>query len=200
VRAPLPNDPVLLFGNGFGKTNPSRPTSDIVASPAPLEGAASLKMTVGGAAARVDFAGLVSSGLQQFNIVVPQVAPGEQPLVGELNGSRSQENLFLCIGGPQAQLGVNVASLTFTGAASSSPAPQSVEVTSVGGPIGFVARATTATGGDWLSVEPWGLTPQSVRVTVKPTGLAAGAYNGTMTISSCASPQPQPVTVRLTVQ
>ncbi len=200
VRAPLPNDPVLLFGNGFGKTNPARPTSDLVLSPAPLEGAGALKLTVGGASARVDFAGLISSGLQQFNIVVPQVAPGEQLLAGELNGVRSQENLFLCVGGPQAQLGVNVSALNFSGAANSTPAPQSVEVTAVGGPIGFIARASTATGGDWLAVEPWGLTPQSMRVTVKPAGLAAGTYNGTVTISSCASAQPQPVTVRLTVQ
>jgi hypothetical protein len=157
-------------------------------------------MTVGGSPARVDFAGLVSSGLQQFNIVVPQVAPGEQPLVGELNGAKSQDNLFLCVGGPQSQLAVNVSTLTFSGAASSTPAPQSIEVTSVGGAIGFVARATTVTGGDWLSVEPWGLTPQAIRVTVRPTGLAAGTYTGTVTISSCASAQPQPVTVRLTVQ
>lgn len=200
VRAPLPNDPVLLFGNGFGKTNPARPTSDVVLSPAPLEGAGALKLTVGGASARVDYAGLISSGLQQFNIVVPQVAPGEQPVAGELNGARSQENLFVCVGGPQAQLGVSVSSLNFSGAANSTPAPQSVEVTAIGGPIGFIARASTATGGDWLAVEAWGLTPQAIRVTVKPAGLAAGTYNGTVTISSCASAQPQPVTVRLTVQ
>jgi uncharacterized protein (TIGR03437 family) len=199
VRAPVPNEPVLLFGNGFGKTNPARPTSDLVLSPALLEGAASLKLTVGGASSRVDFAGLISSGLQQFNIVVPQVAPGEQPLVGELNGVRSQDGLFLCVGGPQAQLGISTSTPTFSGAANSSSAPQSVEVTAIGGPIGFIARASTATGGDWLSVEPWGLTPQSIRVTVKPTGLTAGTYNGIVTISSCVSAQPQPVTVRLAI-
>ncbi|MEP7366178.1 MAG: hypothetical protein ABI972_23210 [Acidobacteriota bacterium] len=200
VKAPLPNDPVLLFGNGFGGTTPARPTSDLVLTPAPLTGASSLKLTVGGSQARVDFAGLVSSGLQQFNIVVPQVAPGEQPVVGELNGAKSQDGLFLCVGGAQGQLGVNASSLTFSGAASSSPAPQSIEVTAIGGPIGFVDRASTAAGGEWLSVEPWGQTPQSIRVTVKPTGLAAGTYNGTVTISSCAAAAPQPVTVRLTVQ
>jgi len=200
VRPPLPNDPLLLFGHGFGKTNPARPTSDIVLSPAALEGAGSLKLTVGGAPARVDYAGLIGSGLQQFNIVVPRVAPGEQPLVGELNGARSQDNLFLCVGGPATQLGVSTPALTFTGASNSSPAPQSIEVTAVGGAAGFVARASTATGGDWLVVEPWGLTPQSIRVTVKPAGLAPGTYYGMVTISSCAASTPQPVSVRLTVQ
>lgn len=200
VRAANPNDPVLLFGHGFGKTNPVRPTSDVVLSPAPLEGAGSLRLTVGGAPARVDFAGLISSGLQQFNIVVPQVAPGEQPIIGELNGARSQANLYLCVGGGTAQLAVNTSTLTFTGAANSTPAAQSVEVTSVGGAIGFVARAATANGGDWLTVEPWGLTPQALRVSVRTTGLAPGTYTGTVTISSCAGSAPQPVTVRLTVQ
>jgi uncharacterized protein (TIGR03437 family) len=64
-----------------------------------------------------------------------------------------------------------------------------------------VAFTAAASGGSWLSVSPTsGNTPASLSVSVNPTGLSSGSYNGTITITaSGASTNPQTVSVSLTV-
>ncbi len=64
-----------------------------------------------------------------------------------------------------------------------------------------VAFTASASGGGWLSVSPAsGTTPASLSVSVDPTGLSPGSYNGTITITAPgASNSPQTVSVSLTV-
>ncbi|MGB7718987.1 MAG: BACON domain-containing carbohydrate-binding protein [Bryobacteraceae bacterium] len=64
-----------------------------------------------------------------------------------------------------------------------------------------VAFTASASGGGWLSVSPAsGTTPASLSVSVNPTGLSPGSYNGTITITAPgASNSPQTVSVSLTV-
>jgi uncharacterized protein (TIGR03437 family) len=66
----------------------------------------------------------------------------------------------------------------------------------------FNASATTSSGGTWLSVTPtFGTTPGNVSVTVTPTGLTAGVYSGTVTISvngAVGSPLTLPITLTVT--
>ena len=78
------------------------------------------------------------------------------------------------------------------------PATQPVSVTSSGAALSFTA---VASGGTWLSATPAsGTTPGTVSVAVNPTGLAAGTYNGTVTITSAgATGSPQTVSVSLVV-
>jgi hypothetical protein len=76
------------------------------------------------------------------------------------------------------------------------PAGQSINVT------GSSAMGYTATSsGSWLSVTPAsGNTPGSLTASVNPSGLAAGTYNGTVTVTAeGASNSPQKVIVTLTV-
>jgi hypothetical protein len=78
------------------------------------------------------------------------------------------------------------------------PATQPISVSSSGGALSFTAAAS---GGTWLSATPAsGTTPGTVSVAANPTGLAAGTYNGTVTITSTgATGSPQTVSVSLVV-
>jgi uncharacterized protein (TIGR03437 family) len=84
-----------------------------------------------------------------------------------------------------AALTTNPASLTFnytTGGAA--PASQSVSIASAGAATGFTAAASTSSGGNWLAVSPSsGTTPANVNVSVTPTGLAGGVYQGAIRLT-----------------
>ena len=69
TRPAKAGDVVLLFGTGFGATNPPTPTGLLVSQPAPL--AIPVVVRIGGIDAEVLFAGITGSGLFQFNVVVP---------------------------------------------------------------------------------------------------------------------------------
>ncbi len=76
------------------------------------------------------------------------------------------------------------------------PAAQSVNVTGTSG-ISF----TTSTGASaWLTATPSGTVPSPVSISVSPSGLAAGTYNGTVTVTSAGaagSPAGIPVTLNV---
>ena len=87
-------------------------------------------------------------------------------------------------------------SLSFTAAAPGTPpAAQAITVTS-----NFPATVAAASSPGWLSVTPLsGSTPASFSVSVVTAGLAAGVYNGTVTISSPGAGQTVQIPVSLTV-
>lgn len=90
TRAARPGDRTLLFGTGFGATNPDQWPS-LAMSPAPL--VAPFEVFVGGVSAQVDFGGIVGPGLYQFNVVVPEVAAGEQPVVVRIGGVQTHSGV-----------------------------------------------------------------------------------------------------------
>jgi uncharacterized protein (TIGR03437 family) len=63
--------------------------------PAPL--ANQVTVRIGGVAANTLFAGIVSPGEYQFNVVVPNVPNGDNAVAIEIGGSSSQPNVFLTI-------------------------------------------------------------------------------------------------------
>ena len=84
------------------------------------------------------------------------------------------------------------------------PNAQQIAVTSTGGAMTFSASASTRDGGNWLKLSATsGQTSGAagnLSVSVDPTGLAAGTYTGTISITSpSASNSPQTVAVTLTV-
>jgi uncharacterized protein (TIGR03437 family) len=102
-RAAKAGDTILLYGTGFGRTttllNPSMSAS--VAYPLAHTGAditlPTTTVTIGGQPAQVTFAGLVGPGLYQLNVVVPQVAAGDQPVVLKLlsGGASTTQQVFI---------------------------------------------------------------------------------------------------------
>lgn len=82
---------------------------------------------------------------------------------------------------------------------------RTVQLTNTGsGAIAFSATAQTATGGNWLSVNPPAgtvtpQTPVNVAVVANPSGLAAGTYTGTVTFASSTTGGNIIIPVNLTV-
>jgi len=104
-------------------------------------------------------------------------------------------------GAPPANPSLNITpgTLTFTYASGSTTSgSQNLSVTSSGTVLSITAAAS---GGAWLAVTPGtGSTPSTLKISANPTGLAAGTYNGTITVTSNgAANSPQTVPVQLVV-
>jgi uncharacterized protein (TIGR03437 family) len=89
-----PGDTILLFGTGFGPTTPPTPIGQLINS-APL--ANQVTVQIGGVAADTQFAGIVTPGLYQFNVVVPNVPAGDNAVSIQISGSSTQPNVFLTV-------------------------------------------------------------------------------------------------------
>jgi uncharacterized protein (TIGR03437 family) len=78
--------------------------------------------------------------------------------------------------------------------------PPPAQMVTVSG-TSMVAFTASASGGSWLSVSPAsGTTPASLSVSVNPTALSPGSYNGTITVTAPgATGSPQTVQVTLVV-
>jgi len=88
---------ISLFGTGFGPTNPAFTDGAIVG--APLTCTSLPTVTIGGAAAQVVYAGLVASGVYQFNVTVPATVPaGDQPIVIGIGSATSASGMILTVG------------------------------------------------------------------------------------------------------
>ena len=87
---------IVLFGTGFGATQPAISATSIVPAPLPLR-PEDIRVRIGGVDAAIAYAGLISPGVYQFNVVVPQVAAGDQLVVAELRGLLTQAGLLLTI-------------------------------------------------------------------------------------------------------
>jgi len=88
TRPATPGETILLYGTGFGPTNPLSSAETLVQKPAPL--ANPVQVTIGGIVANVAFAGLVGAGLYQLNVVVPAVQDGDASVLAGMNGFASQ--------------------------------------------------------------------------------------------------------------
>jgi uncharacterized protein (TIGR03437 family) len=90
-----PNEVILLFGTGFGAANPIIPTGFTFMTPAPV--AQPVTATVGTMPADVQ-AFLISPGLYQFNLTVPNLPAGDAPLALTIGGLSTPDGLALNIG------------------------------------------------------------------------------------------------------
>jgi uncharacterized protein (TIGR03437 family) len=86
---------IVLYGTGFGKTDPAVSSSNIVRTPARL--AATPRILFGEAEAEVIWAGLVSPGLYQLNVRVPAHRTGDVPVTAEQSGERSPSGVFVSV-------------------------------------------------------------------------------------------------------
>lgn len=97
---------IVLYGNGFGLTNPPTPEGQLVTTALPL--ATTPTVAIGGITAEVQFAGLSATGLYQFNVIVPKgLTPGatanfDVPVVIELDaGAKTQPNAVISVLNPK---------------------------------------------------------------------------------------------------
>ena len=94
-RPAVPGEIIQIFGTGFGPTNPAVPTSQLVSQPAPQSSPA--VVTIGGVNAQVQWAGIVSSGLYQLNVVIPAVGVGDLPVQTSVSGFEGTARAFIAV-------------------------------------------------------------------------------------------------------
>ena len=91
-----PGEIILLYGVGFGPANPPQPSGQLVTTAAPL--ANDVQIAIGGQTASVAFAGLVESGLYQFNVTVPSGLPsGDAAVAATIGGVSTQTGVLLTV-------------------------------------------------------------------------------------------------------
>jgi uncharacterized protein (TIGR03437 family) len=95
TRPVRPGGRLLLFGTGFGSVAGAPPAGEAFAGAARLLSAT--RVRVGGRDALVEFAGLVSNGLYQLNIVAPDLPPGEAAVTVLIDGVETQPGVLLTI-------------------------------------------------------------------------------------------------------
>jgi uncharacterized protein (TIGR03437 family) len=103
---------------------------------------------------------------------------------------------------PAATLVVSPTSLSFAQTINgSTPAAQSIIVSSIGSPITFAANVTLFQGLNWLSVTPSSnvVTPATLTVTANGSGLSPGTYTGQIAVSSPSASSAMVINVTLTV-
>ena len=86
-----------LYGTGWGATSPAQPEGLVFSDARPLANASNVHITIGGLPATVEFAGAISPGLYQFNIVAPDLPAGDHAIIGEINGASTQANAFITL-------------------------------------------------------------------------------------------------------
>ncbi len=90
-----PGETIVMYANGFGSTSTAvvsgSETQSGMLSPMPV-------ITIGGVAATVTFAGLVSPGEFQFNVVVPpSLGNGDQPTMAMYDGLTTQAGTLITV-------------------------------------------------------------------------------------------------------
>jgi uncharacterized protein (TIGR03437 family) len=96
TRPARPGEMILLFGTGFGPTNPAVSAGKAFSGAANL--ANNVRIMIGGVQANVAFAGLSGAGLYQFNVTVPAtVADGDQAVTASVGGVDSQAGSTLSV-------------------------------------------------------------------------------------------------------
>ncbi|MCL4785087.1 MAG: hypothetical protein KJZ70_18825, partial [Bryobacterales bacterium] len=83
-------DTIAIFGTGFGPTDPGVEPGVIYAGAAPLIAKGALHVYIGGMEAKVEFAGQSGGGLNQLNVVVPQLPHGDHEILAVIDGAPTQ--------------------------------------------------------------------------------------------------------------
>jgi uncharacterized protein (TIGR03437 family) len=94
-RPAMPGRIIVLYGTGFGPTNPPTPADKLVSSPAPLVSPAVAR--IGGVNAPVLFGGVVAAGLYQFNIEVPILEDGDHLVELFVEGIGLEDTVYVTV-------------------------------------------------------------------------------------------------------
>jgi uncharacterized protein (TIGR03437 family) len=86
---------LVLYGVGFGPTNPAVPAGKVFSGAAPLISLP--KVMIGNVPAMVSFGGIVEAGLFQLNVVVPNAGSGDQILQASVGGLLSAPGVYITL-------------------------------------------------------------------------------------------------------
>jgi uncharacterized protein (TIGR03437 family) len=130
---------------------------------------------------------------QNFNVTVTPgtLAPSSIPYTGEIdlaaNGVTQKLSVSLTVtGGSNAgNVSADKSMLSFTAVAGGQKQSSTINVTSNGASVPFTVAVSVQGAGTWLSSDTSSAsTPKLVTITADPSSLAAGIYQGTVTITA----------------
>ncbi|MEO8369384.1 MAG: TIGR03118 family protein [Candidatus Solibacter sp.] len=105
-----PGEVIVLYGNGFGGTDPSIIEGAIVTFPAAIM--RPVEVVIGGRTAETIFQGLTATGLYQFNVKVPTGLPaGDATIVVQSAGVLTPDGVFLPVDASPGATADSVASI-----------------------------------------------------------------------------------------
>jgi len=91
-----PGETIILWGNGFGATNPPAVNGQVQSGAAPLVQVPTIQFN--GANGTVLFGGLTGTGLYQFNVTVPTGLPsGDAAVAATIGGVSTQTGVLLTV-------------------------------------------------------------------------------------------------------
>jgi uncharacterized protein (TIGR03437 family) len=194
-----PGEEVVLYATGFGPISPP-----VVAGSAVQWGSLPVLpiVKIGGLSAFVAFAGLVTPGLYQFNVVVPVSVPnGDNTLIAQYAGFTTQSGVLLTVQNPNS--GVNptltiTTSGTGSGTVGSSPAGTSCGSGCQSFAAGTVV-ALTATANTGSTFAGWSgacLGTGSCSVTMSSNQAVTAAFNLTVNPTLTISISPAAATIQ----
>jgi len=96
-RPAHPGEMVSLYASGFGPTTPGVASGQMFDGAAPLTAPDQLTVTIGNVTAADQFAGISAAGLYQFNLLVPSLPDGNQPVMAQIEGASTQQPVFLTV-------------------------------------------------------------------------------------------------------
>ncbi len=203
------NVQTMNFAYQTGTAAPLSQTLLISSNGSPVNLSVSSTTNSGGTWLVLSPTGQVSSGTPITVTVQPQsLAAGQtysgnivvQTFGGASNGSLNIPVNLLVSSSPV--ISASPTSLSFTAQQGTSPAAQTISIASSSSQLGFSATATATSGGSWLQVSnQFNTTPGNLAVSVNATGLGAGTYQGTVTVSASSAGNPSltiPVTLTIT--
>jgi uncharacterized protein (TIGR03437 family) len=91
-----PGEIILLYGVGFGPANPPQPSGQPVTTATPLANPVQIAIGSQPASAPI-YAGLVGSGLYQFNVTVPNLPNGDAAVAAAIGGVSTQTGVLLTV-------------------------------------------------------------------------------------------------------
>ena len=91
-----PGETIILYGTGFGPTNPATPNGQLITTP--LQMATYPTVMIGGTSASVPFAGVTYAGVYQINVTVPTSATsGDVPVVALVGSTSSPSAAMIAV-------------------------------------------------------------------------------------------------------
>jgi len=87
---------LMLYGVGFGSTNPVVLAGKVFSGAAATTG--SMQLTIGGVPVTPTFSGLVAAGLYQINLVIPSgLKSGDQPVSVTIGGQQTPSGIYVAV-------------------------------------------------------------------------------------------------------
>lgn len=183
----------LTFSAAVNGSAPGAQTLSITA-PVNTNYTATTSTSSGGSWLSISPSGSLSTGsTSSLSVTVNQSGLAAGTYQGNINlatsaGTQTVPVTLVVSGATTGNVTVSPTALTFNYQSGGTlPGAQGVNVTNASGSgasLSYSVGVTTQTGGSWLSAAPQtGVTGQAFSVSVSPTGLAAGTYTGSVTVT-----------------